>query len=55
MADHYNYEVMDSPTSAHVALMRYQQELAAAIDALKQMLADYERVEADAVAAFSRR
>jgi hypothetical protein len=55
MADHYNYEVMDSPTSTYAALRLYQQELVAAIDALKQMLADYERVEADAVAAFSRR
>jgi hypothetical protein len=55
VADHYNYEVIDSPTSTHAALLRYQQELAAAITALKQMLADYERVEADAVAAFSRR
>jgi hypothetical protein len=46
---------MDSPTSTHAALLRYQQELAAAITALEQMLADYERVESDAVAAFSRR
>ena len=55
MADHYNYEVMDSPTSTYAALRRYQQELVAAIGALEQMLADYERVESDAVAAFSRR
>jgi uncharacterized protein YukE len=55
MAGHYNYEVMDGPHSTYSALRRYQQELVAAIEALQQMLADYERVESDAVAAFSRR
>jgi hypothetical protein len=55
MMDHYNHEVMDSPTSTYAALGHYQAELRAAIDVLEQMLADYERVESDAVAAFSRR
>jgi hypothetical protein len=55
MTEHYNREVIDGPYSTFAALQRYQQELVAAITALKQLLADYERVEGEAVAAFSRR
>lgn len=55
MIDHYNFEVIDGPYSTYAVLQHYQAELRAAIEALQQMLVDYERVEADAVAAFSRR
>jgi hypothetical protein len=54
MAAHYNAQVFDGEYCTYAALKRYETELRAVADALRQMRADYETAENEAAAALRR-
>ena len=51
----YNELAMDGPRSAYAALRLYEQELVATRDQLRQMEAEYRRVEGDNAELWGRR
>ena len=55
VAQAYNELAMDGPRSAYAALRLYEKELIATRDQLRQMEADYRRVEGDNAELWGRR